>query len=65
MRNYGKEKKQMQNQTTKTERKWRWIGHTFSKPQGAIQRHALDCNIRVQGREVEKQSRKEQVNGKC
>jgi hypothetical protein len=44
----------MQNQTTKTEIKRRWIGHTFSKPQGAIQRHALDWNIKVQGREVEK-----------
>ena len=26
------------------ERKWRWIGHTFHKPQGAIERHALDWN---------------------
>jgi hypothetical protein len=53
------------NQTTRKERKWCWIGHTFSKPQGAIERHVLDWNIKVKGRAVDKQSGKEQVNGKC
>ena len=26
------------------ERKWRWIGHTICKPQGAIERYALHWN---------------------
>jgi hypothetical protein len=26
------------------ERNWCWIGHTLHKPQGAIERHALDWN---------------------
>jgi hypothetical protein len=39
----------------KKERKICWIGHTFSKPQSAIETHALDWKIKVQGRGEQKE----------
>jgi len=33
-----------------------WICHTLLKPQGAAERLALDCNLNVQGRGVDKEN---------
>jgi len=41
--NYGWEQNKHLLNSIK-ERKWRWIGHTLRKPQGAIERHTLDWN---------------------
>jgi regulatory protein YycI of two-component signal transduction system YycFG len=39
----------------KEERKICWIGHTFSKPQSAIEIHALHWKIKVQRRGEQKE----------
>jgi len=38
------EKNQMPTEQQRNERKRHWIGQTLHKPQGAAERHALDCN---------------------
>jgi hypothetical protein len=45
----------MHTKQQKKKRKLCWIGHTFSKPQGAIETHALDWKIKVQGRGEQKE----------
>jgi len=41
-------------------RKWRWICHTLCKPQGAVERHALDWN--TQGTRKRGRQRKPEKN---
>jgi hypothetical protein len=48
--------KQMSTEKQTTERKWCWIGHSKDKPQGARERHALDCN--PQGKRMRSRQRK-------
>jgi hypothetical protein len=50
MRNYGTEDNKCKPKNKKRERKWYLIGHTYSKPQGAIERQELDWNIKVERR---------------
>ena len=48
------------------ERKRHWIGHTLRKPQGAAERHAMDCNpqgTRKRGRQ--RKPGKKRENGNC
>ena len=48
------------------ERKWRWIYHTLCKPQGAVERHALDWNTKgTRKRGRQRKPGKEQENGNC
>jgi hypothetical protein len=59
-------KNQMPSEQQIKEIKWHWIGHTLHKPQGAVERHALDCNpqgTRMSGKQ--RKPGKEQENGNC
>jgi hypothetical protein len=48
----------------KKERKWRWIDHTLRKPQGAIERHALDWNPGTRKRGTPRTTWKRTTEGK-